>query len=251
MRRYWIEEDQIANNQVHFEHDVFHHIFDVCRQTKGSKFEVLTKSGKAFLVEVLSVGKKNALAQIIEERIIKQIDRPYIHLLLSFPRFNVLDDVIEKAVELGVKSIQPFFSDYSFIRSSDALSLNKIQRWEKIVVSATQQSGRGDLMPVHKPMTFNEIKTLFNPNQGSVGLFAYEGDSALDIKSALTVQKNKCKINDLWIVVGSEGGFSTREVEEFGRLDLPPVTLGSQVLRVETACITLASVLKYEFDLLK
>lgn len=251
MRRYWINEEQKIGNQVHFDQDVFHHIFDVCRQTKGSKFEVLTKDGKACLVEVISVSKKSAIAEIIEERQIAPLQKPYIHLLISMPRFNVFDAIIEKAVEMGVKSIQPFFSEYSFIRSKDSLSENKVQRWEKIVISATQQSGRGDLMPILPPIHFNEIKNLINPTQGSVGLFAYEGDTALNIKTALSVYKNKSDLKELWIIVGSEGGFSTQEVEELKGLDLPPVTIGSQVLRVETACIALVSVLKYEFDLLK
>jgi 16S rRNA (uracil1498-N3)-methyltransferase len=62
------------------------------------------------------------------------------------------------------------------------------------------------------------------------------------------------KSNDpenLWLIVGSEGGFSDREVTEMKQLGLDPVTLGPQVLRVETACMTLVSVLKYEFGLMK
>jgi 16S rRNA (uracil1498-N3)-methyltransferase len=62
------------------------------------------------------------------------------------------------------------------------------------------------------------------------------------------------KSNDpenLWLIVGSEGGFSDKEVTEMKQLGLDPVTLGPQVLRVETACMTLVSVLKYEFGLMK
>ncbi|MEK6627492.1 MAG: RsmE family RNA methyltransferase, partial [Bdellovibrionota bacterium] len=80
-----------------------------------------------------------------------------------------------------------------------------------------------------------------------------EGSSVLGIREHLKlVQENQAqKPDNIWIIVGSEGGFSEKEVLEMQQLGLNPVTLGSQVLRVETACMTLVSVLKYEFGLLK
>jgi 16S rRNA (uracil1498-N3)-methyltransferase len=116
-----------------------------------------------------------------------------------------------------------------------------------------------------------------NRNANSVGLFAYEGPSTLGIKQFLTETRTGAKApstqlgtstlgastaaesnvssaaqgpSDVWIFVGSEGGFSDQEVRALRDLALHPVTLGAQVLRVETACMALVSVLKYEFDLM-
>lgn len=252
MRRYWIEKKDLFQDQVNFTGDVFHHIFDVCRQETGSKFEVLTEDSKAYLVEILQVTKKNATGRVLEERIIPALKRPHIHLVLSISRFAVMDAVMEKAVELGVSSIHPFFSDFSFVRSGDKLSDNKLERWDKIVRSATQQSGRGDLMKVHDPIPFDKISSLINRTEGQVGLFAYEGPSVVGIKAFVDQAKkeNPQGVQDLWILVGSEGGFSHKEVAELAKLGLHPVTLGPQVLRVETACMALVSVLKYDFDLM-
>lgn len=252
MRRYWIDKKDLFQNQVNFTGDVFHHIFDVCRQEVGSKFEVLTEDSKAYFVEVTQVSKKTATAQVLEERQIPALKEPHIHLLLSLSRFPVMDAIMEKAVEMGVKSIQPFFSEFSFLRKGEKLSENKTDRWDKIVKSATQQSGRGDLMKVHAAIPFEKIPDLINPEKAQVGLFAYEGASTLSIKDyvARVRSAHPQGIKDLWIIVGSEGGFSHREVEELQRLGLHPVTLGPQVLRVETACMTLVSVLKYDFDLM-
>lgn len=252
MRRYWIEKKDLFQDQVNFTGDVFHHIFDVCRQEVGSKFEVLTEDSKAYFVEVTQVTKKNAVAQILEERIIPALKTPHIHLVLSISRFPVMDAVMEKAVELGVKSVQPFFSEFSFLRKGEKLSDNKLERWDKIVRSATQQSGRGDLMQVHDPIPFEKISSLINQKDGQVGLFAYEGTSTLSIKDYCNKVKSEHPqgVKDIWIIVGSEGGFSHNEVKHFTELGLHPVTLGQQVLRVETACMALVSVLKYDFDLM-
>lgn len=251
MRRYWIEKKNISDQIVSFSEETFHHIFDVCRQGVGSHFEVLVEDGWAHLVEVTQIQKKTATAKIIKSRIIPLLPHPHIHLALSLSRFPVMDAIIEKSVEMGVKSIQPFFSDHSFLHKGDKLSDNKIERWNKIIKSATQQCGRGDLMTLFPIITIEELSGKMNRNKNSVGLFAYEGKATLSIKESL--QKTRLfrqNLEEIWVIVGSEGGFSNKEVLFFEKLGLDPVTLGNQVLRVETACIALISVLKYEFDLM-
>lgn len=244
----------IYNDVVTFKDDLFHHIFDVCRQEIGHRFEVLTEDSKAYLVEVISKEKKQAQAKIIEIREIQTLPKPHIHLALSVSRYNVMDSIVEKAVEMGVQSILPFCSDFSFIRKPSNLPAGKVERWQKIVISATQQSGRGELMKVYEPIEWSEMLKFINPGPANWCLFAYEGNSVLGIKEYLqeAIKKNTgVSPENLWIIVGSEGGFSQNEVTEMQQLGLNPVTLGSQVLRVETACMTLVSVLKYEFGLLK
>lgn len=250
MRRYWIQKKMIFNDVVTFKDELFHHIFDVCRQEVGQHFEVLTEDSKAYLVEVISREKKQAQAKIIETREIAKLPRPHIHIALSVSRYNVMDSIIEKAVEMGVQSILPFCSDFSFIRKPSNLPEGKSERWQKIIVSATQQSGRGELMKIQEPVEWPEMLKLINPGESNWCLFAYEGDSVLGVKEYLQ-SKPGANVENLWIIVGSEGGFSEKEVSEMQQLGLNPVTLGSQVLRVETACMTLVSVLKYEFGLLK
>lgn len=253
MRRYWIDESDRAGDVIRFTGDLHHHIFDVCRQEPGSKFEVLTDGGKAYLVEVTRADKKSAEARVLEERAVPPLKEPLIRVILSIPRFPVMDAVLEKAVELGVKSVHPVFSDFSFIRSDAALSGNKSARWEKIIRSATQQCGRGERMELHAPRKLDDVLAGINRNEPFAGLFAYEGPSVLGVREELLRLKNTHPegLKELWLFVGSEGGFSHREVRLFEGLGLKPVTLGAQVLRVETACMALVSVLKYEFDLMR
>ncbi len=259
MRRYWIEKSQIhsaangSGGEVVFKDELFHHIFDVCRQEVGHHFEVLTDDSKAYLVEVVTREKKQARAKIIEERVIDKLPRPHIHIALSVPRYAVMDSIIERAAEMGVTSILPFYSDFSFIRKASNLPEGKQERWQKIVVSATQQCGRGELMRIEKPVDWSKALQVINPNDERWCLFAYEGDSILNVNEHLKAKRNQFSAppQDLWIIVGSEGGFSDAEVAEMRKLGLDPVTLGRQVLRVETACLTLVSILKYEFQLLR
>lgn len=252
MRRYWIEPSDRSGDVVVFKGDVFHHVFDVCRQETGSKFEVLSSDGKAALVEVVRVDKKSAEARVIEERTVPPLKTPHIRLVMAVPRFPVMDAVLEKAVEMGVKAVHPVFSEFSFVRSQSSLSDGKVQRWEKIIRSATQQCGRGELMELHPAVKLEDFLQTINRDGSAAGLFAYEGPSLLGLREELSRIKSSHKetLREIWVFVGSEGGFSHREARLFEDLGMKPVTLGSQVLRVETACIALVSALKYEFDLM-
>jgi 16S rRNA (uracil1498-N3)-methyltransferase len=260
MRRYWIPKEAVSGagelgSQITIEGDALHHIRDVCRQTLGSKFEVLVEGGRAFFVEIISEAKHKSLARVLEMREIAPLPLPRVHLALSIPRFAVLEAVLEKSVELGVASIRPFFSDFSFIRKQEDVFAKKRARFEKIVVSATQQSGRGELMQIHEPIGLEVLLQTFNREAPGQGLFAYEGPGMLTAREGLQALKQgpstQTPKQDVWVFAGGEGGFSEREVQLFQTVGLKPVTLGRQVLRVETACVALVSIIKYDFDLMR
>ncbi len=251
MRRYWIQSQHINDTEVSIREESFHHIVDVCRQGLGSKFEILSESREALFVEIFELQKKSARARILERRPIAPLPKPHLHLALAVPRFHVLDSVLEKTVELGVSSIQLVFSDNSFVRKDTKISPQKMERWSKIILSSTQQCGRGELMKLKDPIGLEEFlkgnnASSFNLNEPNESLFAYEGPGQVTIHDYLERVGTKAP-DDFWLFVGSEGGFSDREVALFQNSGLKPVSLGAQILRVETACLTLVSVIKYHF----
>ncbi len=250
MRRYWIAAQNFNNQTVNIGGEDFHHICEVCRQSEESRFEIINGDGNAYLVELTKVGKKEASAKIIETRKIAELKTPHINLYVSLPKFSTFEVIVEKAVELGAKELVPFVSDYSFLRDENSEKLgNKFGRWEKIVKSATQQSGRAHLMGL-KPLTnLKKLLETFNRTPNAAGLFAYEGESSLSMKHA-TSEILKKKPGSIWVFIGSEGGFSAKEVEQFQSVGLQPSTLGDQVLRVETACLSMLSILRYEIEAL-
>ena len=118
-----------------------------------------------------------------------------------------------------------------------------MKRWQKILEQSYQQSGRAQELHIREGTTLSEVLKKVNLNDFCFGLFAYEGSSSLKVSEALETMTRGHR--EVWLFVGSEGGFSQSEVELFKAHGLPPTSLGSQVLRVETACITLVSILKY------
>jgi 16S rRNA (uracil1498-N3)-methyltransferase len=245
MRRYWTEA-KIAE-LINIEGDEFHHIVEVCRQQVGSKFELL-QNGTAYFVEVIAVKKKSLTAKCLEKRKLPTLSPPFIHLCVSLPKLPTFELILEKAVELGCFKLHPFVSDYSFVKDPNHERVrNKSERWQKIVKSATQQSGRGDLMELEPLVSLRRLIDQMNQTPRSVGLFAYEGESSQSVKAAILDMK-RYNPEHIWIFVGSEGGFSQKEVEFFVNQKMQPSTLGDQILRVETACLSLVSIIKYEFS---
>lgn len=242
MRRYWVESDSIQGELVTFTDDLFHHIFQVCRQEVGHHFEILNGRNQAFLVEVIEVGKKKATAKILESRAIKPLPKPEIHIALSICRYPVYEAILEKMVEMGVHSIHPFYSDFSFIRSGTPVPDSKWERWQKIIISATQQSGRGELMQMHDPVSMHELRSQVGDHPCIV---AYEGETPLSLSERFS--SIATSPDQIWIFIGSEGGFSENEVSQFSKWGWPPITLGEQVLRVETACVSLVAIVRHHF----
>ncbi|RME18595.1 MAG: 16S rRNA (uracil(1498)-N(3))-methyltransferase [Bdellovibrio sp.] len=249
MRRYWVKEDSFGEGKVTLRGEDFHHICEVCRRQIGHRFEVLRK-GEAFLVELVARKKKEAEARIIERRPLPSLKPPFIHLALSVPRFSTMDKVVEKSVELGVYEVCPFFSDYSFVKDLKKIGGSRQKRWEKIVRSATEQTGRADLMPIQPPVSLEVLLDQINPSQGILGLFFYEGQGGMDLRQALEKVKEVSLKKDVYLFIGGEGGFSQREVSLLGQKGLEPISLGDQVLRVETACTATIAIIKYELGLI-
>ncbi|MEL4395641.1 RsmE family RNA methyltransferase, partial [Shewanella algae] len=87
---------------------------------------------------------------------VEPLQKPYIHLVLSIPRFATFESVLEKAVELGVHTVRPVVSDFSFIRETKELKSTRVERWQKIIRAGTQQSGRGELLELSPVSTLQE-----------------------------------------------------------------------------------------------
>ena len=249
MRRYLFSIDQIHEDYVEIEGNNFHHICGVCRLDVGDQFEVLGIENTALKVEITQRDKKRAIAKIIDRRRVEALQKPRIHLAISMTKPQTFEFILEKSVELGVFSVRPFVSDRSFFRKVDQVSEAKYARWQKKIDSATQQSGRGEILELKKLVGFEEILKNFNHLNDAMGLFLFEGRCEMSLKEAVKARKTGAP-DDLWLFIGSEGGFSQREVECFKDIGLEALTLGEQVLRVETACLAMISIIKYEYDLM-
>ena len=250
LRRLWVEQKQIQQNQVVLEGESFHHAVHVIRLRVGEEFEVVCGEAQAWHVQIKEIGKKRAIAEILGKNKLAALRLPHIHLALALPKWATFEWVVEKSVEMGVYSVQPLFSEFSYTRQQKDYSANKIERMQKIIRAATEQSARAELLKLYPPKRLLDFAGELNQNVECVCLFAYEGPTSLDIQTALQ-HRTFNSVKDIWVIVGSEGGFSEAEVRDLSKFGLEPVTMGEQILRVDTACLSLLSVIKYHVGLMR
>lgn len=260
MRRFWVTPKWLNQKQILISGDDFHHIFEVCRFFLNDPFELLgVLEDQAVVVKAVQVGKKQAIVEVISSRKIPKLDPPFIHLVLSLPRPNTFDQVVEKMVELGVKSLSPITSKFSYFKKGKSLESleQRHQRLLRIIHSASAQSGRVDLLEVKAPSTLEQkIEEWKNLDKSKVGFVPYENYDRIDEKSARSLKhqisyglSKSPKPHEVWIFIGSEGGWHQNEIFSMEKAGILPVGLGSQVLRVEIACVVTVACLKYELEL--
>lgn len=242
MRRYFYEGFLAENSTALLKGEIFKHIFRVCRHKEGEQFELLS-GGRAFLVEALEIQKSEACVKILSERQLPSIPKPYVHLVLANPKPAVFASVLEKMVELNVKSVRPLISQNSFFKSLSRLE-QKEKRFERIVKQAMQQSGRGESLDILPSKRLDEFLYEYRSlcPKKNVGYVFYE-DKALWQKRNI----ERKGVENIYVLVGGEGGLTLDEVKSAYESGLLIIHLGHQILRVETACVAGISILKSKF----
>ncbi len=151
------------------------------------------------------------------------------HLVQGISRGERMDFVVQKATELGVKRITPVFTDHGMVKLDAARAEKRRAHWQRIAGSACEQSGRVRPPLVDVPQSLNDW---FGGGQaaGSTQLILAPGASEALSATAGIGEK-------LCLLVGPEGGFSARELEDSAMCGFRAVSLGPRVLRTETAAL--------------
>ena len=156
------------------------------------------------------------------------------------------DFLIQKATELGVKTIIPVVSKNTVVKfDSEKDKLSKIQRWQKIVYESAKQCKRGDLAEIKPVSSFDEVVNL----EGfDLKIVCSEKENTVSVKQFLS--KNKVDKNaDILLVIGPEGGWDNKEINKFAEKGFASVSLGKLIYRAETAATVAISHIIYEYEL--
>ncbi len=163
-----------------------------------------------------------------------------VSVYLAFPKADKLEHVIQKATELGAAEIVAFPSARCVSRPDEKSLKKKLERWQKIAVSAAEQSGRGRIPQVLVLGSFREA--LERGVQADKALLFYENEHALTLKMALSQGTYRSAA----LLTGPEGGLEEREVMQAKELGWDICTLGKRILRCETAPLCALSAVMYD-----
>jgi len=217
------------------------HIRRVLRLDTGDEIVVFDGSGKDYRGIIVKGGSSSVVIQIQNISPSRKESHLGITLAQSLLKGEKMDYLIQKATELGVKKIIPFFSSRSNPLLERTKRMNRHHRWEKIAIGASKQCGRGMVPEIEPLKDYSEMLRTSSRNFLCIMLCEKEGKRLREILS-----KSKEKM-EICFVVGPEGGFSHEEVMAAKEKGFIPVTLGERILRAETASLCLLSILQYEW----
>lgn len=214
------------------EGEEFRHAVNVLRIKEGEKIIVCDNSGWDYLCEVSKISKKSFTVKMLEKSEGESEAKTSVTLIAGYLKGDKTEIIVQKAVELGVREIVVFSSEFS----SAYMNENKLSRLNKVSVEAAKQCGRSIAPQVFYADNFEKALSYGKEVQNK--FFACE--FATENKANLKNISGSCAI-----VVGSEGGFSKEESELATKLGYQTVFLGKRILRAETASIVLCGIVMH------
>ncbi len=242
MHRFFIEKRDIVNDRVTIKGEDAHHISRVLRLKEGDTITLCDGEGIDYAAAVGNIDK-HSIETVIKGKSPSK-GEPGVNAVLyqGIPKSAKMDTIIQKCTELGVKRIVPIYTQRTVvILGSEKDKKKKLERWGKIAEEAAKQSGRGVIPYIDMPMTLSEA--IKDAAALDMAIIPYELEKDLSIREVL--KGNKA---DIGFFIGPEGGFASEEIEEARKAGIVPVTLGSRILRTETAGIVVLTCIMYHYD---
>jgi len=241
MHRLFVLPQNIKANEVSLTGGPLKKIRLVLRLKPKDTLYVFDGTGCEYLCEVVSLTASGGELKILEKSNPVRESPLDIHLGQALPKSSKMSFVVQKAVELGVTEIHPFFSARSLPRYNRDQASRRVRHWQKISQEASRQSGRIRIPQVHPPRDFSEL--LDGASPASLKVILHQGATKDSLKSLLRKNRNKRAI---FFLVGPEGGFTAEEIALSRERGFKPVDLGTRILRTETVALTFLSILQYE-----
>ena len=219
-----IDQKIVIDQQEHI------HLSKVLRKNIGDTVHVCNGKGLMVLAEIVALSKKESLL-IVKEVVfdLKQSDNRLVLGVAPTKNMDRYEWFIEKAIEIGISKIIPFYSQNSERRKL------KMERLQTIAISAMKQSKSLFLPEIVEPITFKE---LMKKEMGDQKFLAYVLEDTRDLKAEFSkLNMNK----ELLVLIGPEGGFTTEEAELASANAYKTLSLGKQRFRTETAAIYTAA----------
>lgn len=220
------------------------HLIKVMRMKEGDEIEVSDRQDWEYTAEIVSIGEDEVVLAICDKQSFAREPKLSVTLFQGIPKAGKMETIIQKCVELGVKSIVPVFMERTVVVEKGNFS-KKLERWQKISAEAVKQCRRGVIPEVERQLRFDEMTE--HLKNFDLILFPYENETGRTIKDCLRGLK---EIPDsVAIVIGPEGGFADSEAAKLDSAGAVRVSLGKTVLRTETAGMAALAMTMYELEL--
>lgn len=226
MTRFFVEPQDLLSEQITLRGENAQHA-KVLRLKIGETVMLCDGEGEECLCRVED--DKQLLFSVVERKESTSEASVRVSVYMALPKSDKLEHVIQKATELGAYEIVTFPSARCVSKPDEKSLSKKKERWQKIAVSAAEQSGRGRIPKVIVLPSYQAA--IERAAQADLGLLFYENEHALTLQAVL----NSKSYSSVSLLTGPEGGLEESEVEQARLAGLQICTLGRRILRCETA----------------
>jgi 16S rRNA (uracil1498-N3)-methyltransferase len=228
MPHFYIDPDKIKENTFSINGEQSHYILNVRRFKNNDEIMIFDGLGNSYKAQITSISKNEVSGKIISSSY--KVPAFKVDLYAAIPKGDRFEWLIEKCSEIGVSAITPINAKRSI---TTGFSKNKSERYKKISISASSQCGRNDIMKINDPTDFKIACKNAIANKNFVDILLWESESQY-LSEETTLNHN---YNGANIFIGPEGGFENEEIDFAKCLGIKIISLGENILRVETAAI--------------
>lgn len=247
MQRYFIHAEAMNDQQVELVGDDAHHAVRVMRMAEGDQFIATDGQVRSVIAQVIKAEPTKVVASIVEQLTFNHEPAWQVTIAQSLPKGDKMEMVLQKGTEIGAFAFIPFESERTIVQYDGKKQEKQLVRWGKIVKEAAEQAHRDRLPEVTAIYRWKQLMAVIPHYQ--LVLFCYEKtDFTVGLRTALQQfdhQQLSSPVRVL-LIVGPEGGFTVKEVQEAQASGAVIVTLGNRILRTETAALVGLSCVMFE-----
>lgn len=234
MHRFYTAPENVRGGKLVIDGDEAKHMKNALRMQAGDMFIAFDGTGVDYLCRVVSLGAE-VVADVVDSGVNNAEPSVRVTLYQAYPKSAKMEEIVQKAVELGAHRIVPFVSSRCVKRPEDA------SRLRRVALSAVKQCGRSVLPDVADVLRFDDALSLMKRHDALVVCWEEERETPLSAALALAGTAT-----DIGVVIGPEGGLDQDEVNRMRAEGGVPVTLGPRILRTETAGIAVLAAIFYD-----
>ena len=213
------------------------HATKVLRLKVGDQFALFNGDGFDYVARVIELSKHNTSVEIVDRYELNHESPLKITLAQGLAAGDKMDWIIQKAVELGIQSIQPLLTERSIVKLDRERADKKLEHWRTVAISACEQTERSIIPDISSPVHLTQWFSNQNPITDSLKLI-------LTPAKAQNINHLEKPSSPVIFMVGPEGGFSEKEMNLALSSAFIPVNFGKRVLRTETASIVALSIMQ-------
>ncbi len=275
MIRLFLPPEELTSQEILIHGENAHYISSVLRVQTGDMLTIFDGQGNRYICMINKIHKKEVIAEKVKTEMYSAESPILIVLAQGIPKGDKMDFIVQKSTEMGVKKIIPLITERSQVQHTA-----KTERWRKIALSASQQSGREKIPDIEEPITFENFlkkNEFYHPplhslpsrdgtseaashlcgrdslipsllvgegkGEGQIGIIFSEEQKEQNLKKILNSFKDT---KNIILLIGAEGGFSDTETKMAVEKDFIIASLGPRILRTETAALSAISIIQYE-----